>query len=137
MSKALRWGMVGALMAGLLALPTAAAADDDRARRVDTCSSGAKYRMTLIEVDDDRYNDDVDRVRVKFRLNSEKADRQWRVGVRKNGNRVFVVHPTTGPRGNFVVNRAIRGEDDDYIRVRAVGPRGQICVRGFRIDPDD
>lgn len=64
---------------GLLALPTSASADDDSKTRSGDCSGKATYKMTLGDLDDDK-------------------------------------------------------DDGDLVKVRAVSPAGQTCVRAFRLD---
>ncbi|HVM19748.1 MAG TPA: hypothetical protein VM307_07290 [Egibacteraceae bacterium] len=127
MKNSMRTLLVAVLSLGLLALPTAASADDDRKTRTGKCSGPATYRMTVRELDDDK-------LRIRFFVNTSSKNKTWKVRAHRNGNLVAKGTPTTNRYGNFTFVRTVRGDDDDFIRVRAVSPTGQVCARGFRID---
>lgn len=136
MKRLLRLSLVGALLAGLVAVPTAAFADhDDRRRQSGACSAKARYTMSLREVDDDRFDDDdVDRIRVRLTVNARRADRDWDLAIRRRGEVVHRGSATTGPRGNFSYAKTIRADEDHLIRVGAKAPGGQTCSDRFRLD---
>ena len=120
---------LGLATAGLVAVPTAAHADDDVKVRKGTCSMGAKYTYRLADA-----GDDPDRLRAAFRINSNKANRKWTVRIYKGDTLVHRDTKRTGARGNVKFAKTFRSDDDRRITVVARAGYGEKCKRAMRLD---
>ncbi|GAA1919309.1 hypothetical protein GCM10009737_21030 [Nocardioides lentus] len=118
--------------AGLMGLSAPAAQADDFARASGSCSQQSSYTMKLRDTGDD----DRDRTRVSFFINSAKADRVWTVKVKRGDRNVGTTVKRTKGNGNLTVTRLVRADDDARFTVFAKSGYGETCRRVLSLDND-
>jgi hypothetical protein len=118
------------MTSGLLALPSPAeAGGDDVKVRSGACSGRSVYRMRLADVDDD-----PDRLRTVFFINSNKVNRRWTVRIWRGSTLVHRDVKHTNRFGNVRFADTFPSDDDRRITVVARAGYGEVCRRALRLD---
>lgn len=127
----LRTALAGSAIAlvatGLVTFPAPASAEHAKVR-TGSCSMEASYRMRLVDA-----HDHPERLRTRFVVDSDKADRKWTVRVFRSGELVFKHTKRTGDEGNVAFARTFRGHSDHHVRVVARSGYGEKCVRRMHL----
>ena len=115
---------VAALALGAVALGPAsiATAKDGDVRRAGTCTGNSTSKIKL--------SHENGRIEVEFEVDQNRNGVVWNVGIRDNGDQVFVGRARTAPpSGSFEVNRVIANRaGPDRVVARAVNPAsGETC----------
>ena len=88
-----------ALVGGaMIAVPATAAAKDGDVIRTGACSSNSDWKLKLSPEDG--------KIEVEFEVDQNKVGKEWRVVLKKDGERFFSgVRTTQAPSGSFEVNK--------------------------------
>jgi hypothetical protein len=116
-----RFAVLTALLAAVVALPTAPAANNPGVTRSGKCSNGATWKL--------KAKHDDGRLEVEFEVDQNIAGRSWSVTIAKNGAVVARAARTTrAPSGSFSVNRRLADSaGSDRIVATARAARGGSC----------
>lgn len=122
-------------MAALIAttMPSAALAATDGTKDVKTrsgsCDGRSEYTYRLADA-----GDDLNRLRVNFKVDSNREDKTWDVRIYRNGNKVYDDSKQTGSAGNVTFKKSFVGDDDAKIRVVADVGYGEECRHTMKLD---
>ena len=131
------FGLLAAMTLVMLALPSAALAEDDdddsqaEARVELSCSANSRVRLRVRTRDDDE-------LRVEIDVRTPRRGRSWSVVMVHERRLVFRVQRRTGrSSGSFSLRRTIPDWPGlDTVTVRATGPRGEVCRASATVGGD-
>jgi hypothetical protein len=114
--------VVGAvLLAILFGLAPGQARGSDDVRVAGKCGRGATSSLRLSR--------DDGRIRIRFRVDSNRDHSRWSVTLVREGRIVWRGHVRADGGGSFkVVRRARNLRGADQVTARALGPRGLTCI---------
>jgi hypothetical protein len=122
MSTAVRFGIAGLLVLGLVGIaPTAMAAN--QVVKQGTCTGNSKATLTL--------GLDNGRIEVQYEVDSNHAGQTWRVRLRHDGVLFFSgTRMTQAPGGSFEVRKFVKNRaGTDVFRARARNlSNGEVCT---------
>ena len=117
---------------GLL-VSTGASANASTTRDVHTssgsCSRQADYTYRL---SDSGYL--LNKVHVRFNINSNRNNRDWTLKVYRSGHLVRTLRHQTGSSGNAEFNAYLFADDDARIKVYAKAGYGEHCTSIMRLE---
>jgi hypothetical protein len=123
-SKGLRIGLAAMVATGLMSVAPAVSAKDGDIIRRGSCSGQSDWKLKLSREDG--------MIEVEFEVDQNKNGREWRVVLRKDGDRFFRgIRTTKGPSGSFEVRKVTgNGAGDERITARARDLNSDEVCRG-------
>jgi hypothetical protein len=115
------FALAGTVLAILVPLSPAQARGSDDVRVAGTCGRGASSSLRL--------SSDDGKIRIRFRVDSNRDHSRWRVTLVREGRIVWRGRVRADGGGSFKVVRRVRDlRGADKVTARALGPRGLTCI---------
>ena len=127
MRNGLRIALAALVAAGALAVAPAALAKDGDIIRRGGCAGASDWKLKLSREDG--------KIEVEFEVDQNKNGHEWRVTLKKDGNRFFRgIRTTQAPSGSFEVERRTdNGSGDEHIVARARNLATDEVCRGAAV----
>jgi hypothetical protein len=124
MKKAFSIGIAAVIAAGSLAIAPSATAKDGDIRKEGNCSGSTDWKLKLSEEDG--------RIEVEFEVDSNVNGQEWRVTLKKDGERIYRrVKTTKGPSGSFEARKVTGdGSGTEHIVGKARNLNSDETCRG-------